>query len=331
MPGFGANAELGIHKQNSFMSAGVNSLEWTKVPFASQDFNYEFAELTDDSIQFGYEEPDRVTGIAGVTGTITANVHPIAVGEFIAGAFGISSSTASGSAFIHTFNPQTTTFDDKCSLQPYAFLVDQGEAGVNSKYLLYNCFINNWELSLSAGAYLRSTFNIVGQRAELIASSGNNPADYPSGIKPLIWSACSISIGGAAVQRYADFKLSFNNNIATQDRIAGAKDHTFFFREGFRQFGRFTGTMDMAQADWLKVKNETEGPLVIHITGASSIDGANMKEYLEINIPRFVFTKHPLGVSGPGIVTVAMEGRAMFHAGSGTICTVTLVNTQASY
>jgi len=327
MPGFGANAALSIFKQNSFWSA-VGSATWQKLPFATQDFNYEFAELTDDSIQFGYDEPDRVTGIACVTGQIVANVHPIAIGNIISGVFGITSTQAAGSGYEHTFNPQTATFDENVSLQPYAFQIDQGEAAVNSSYIAYNCFLNNWELSLAAGQYLRSTINIVGQRAELIEKSP--PANYPAGIKPMLWSGCSISIGSVGVQRYADFRLTFNNGIAAQDRIAGAKDHTFFFREGFRQFGRMTGTMDMSMADWLSVKNETELPLVIFCKGASSIS-SGYDESLKIDIPRFVFTKHPLGVSGPGIVTVAMEGRAMFSSTSGTICTVTLVNTQATY
>jgi hypothetical protein len=255
-------------------------------------------------------------------------VHPLAIGQVLNGVFGISSSDAAGSAYAHTFNPQTTAFDANVSLQPFCFQIDQGESSVNSAYMLYNCFLNNWELSLAAGQYLRSTINVVGQRAELIEKS--TPSNYPAGIKPMLWSGCSISIGGAAVQRYADFRLTFNNNIATQDRIAGAKDHTFFFREGFRQFGRMTGTMDMAMDDWLKVKNETEGRLVIFCKGASSVS-SGYDESLTIDIPRFVFTKHPLGVSGPGIVTVAMEGRAMFSSTSGTICTVTLVNTQATY
>lgn len=320
MPAFGSNAKLFVTLQNSF-GTPTDVGSWHTVPFASHDFNFTFGELVDDSIFSRYDEADRVTGISGVEGSITANVHPYAIGPFIRGCFGIYSASGAG-PYTHVFNPQTSAFGAEHSLPPYAFQVDQGESGVTSAYLLGDCFINQWELSLSAGAFLRSTFNIMGKTATLITKTAA-PVEWPATIKPLIWSATSISIGGAAVQRYADFTLTFNNNIGMQDRIAGAKEHTFFFRDGFRQFGRFSGTMDVAMTDWLNVKNETEVQLILF--SSNSIDT------LKVDIPRFVFTSHPLGVSGPGIVTISVEGRAMYSTDSGTIATVTLTNTFADY
>jgi len=200
--------------------------------------------------------------------------------------------------------------------------VDQGEAGVSSAYLLGDCFVNQLEFNLSAGAYLRATASIVGKTATLMTKTAA-PVEWASTIKPLLWSATSISIGGAAVQRYADITFTFNNNIGMQDRIAGAKEHTFFFRDGFRQFGRMSGTMDVSMTDWLNVKNETEVRLFMF--ASNSIDT------LLIDLPRFVFTAHPIGVPGPGIVTISVEGRAMYSTDSGTIATVTLTNTFADY
>lgn len=319
MPAFGSNAKLSICAQSAFGSSAPSS--WFQVPFASHDLTFTFDELTDDSIFSRYDEADRVTGISGVAGAIQANVHPYAIGHFLRACFGVYSVSGAG-PYVHEFHPQTTTFDANVSLPPYSFQVDQGEANVTSAYFLTDCFVNQWEVSLSAGAYLRSTFNIVGKSAAL-GTKAPPPEEWPATIKPIMWSATSISIGGAAVQRYADISLTFNNNIGMQDRIAGAKEHTFFMRDGFRQFGRFSGTMDVAMADWLNVKNETESRLFVF--ASNSIDT------LMIDLPRFVFTSHPLAVAGPGIVTIAIEGRAMYSTDSGTIATVTLTNTLASY
>jgi hypothetical protein len=321
MPGFGSNAQVSINKQNSF---GTAATSWFKVPFASEDFNFTYGELTDDSIQGRFDEPDRVTGIAGVQGNITANFDPLVSGHFIRACFGLNYSCTSGTGPVYTwkFNPATANFDAaNCTLPPYSFQIDQGESNVSSSFLLQDCFVNNWELSLAAGAYLRNTFSIVGVSAALIVKSA--APNYAVTPRPLIWSAASISIGGAAVQRFQDFKLSFNNNIGTQDRIAGSKTHTYFWRDGFRQFGRFTATADMAQADWLAMKNETEQRLLINVLGAGA------SEYVTVDIPRFVYTAHPLGVSGPGMVTISLEGRAMYSTTSNTIATVTLSNTMA--
>ena len=205
--------------------------------------------------------------------------------------------------------------------------MDQGETGVNSAYQVYDCFVNNLEYSLAAGGYLRGVYTIVGKNAELITKS-TSVIDAGVAPRPFLWSSTSIHIGGAGVTRFSDIKFAFNNNLGTQDRIAGVKAHTYFFRDGFRQFGRMTATADLAMADWLNVKNETEARLVVHCVGATGIS-SGYNEAFTIDIPRFVYTAHPLGVSGAGMVTVALEGRGMYHTPSGTICTVTLINTMA--
>lgn len=327
MPAFGSNAKFSITKQNSFDgSSAPNS--WYKVPFASQDFNFSYDELTDDSIQARYDWSDRVTGIAGTAGTMEANIHPLVTGHFLRGLFGISSSQAVGSGFLHTFNPQTTTFDANVSLPPYALQVDQGEASVTSAYLLSDCFFNTGDISLAAGQYLRGRWGVVGKNATLMTKAPG--PDWPTGVKPFVWSSVSLSFGGAASQKFADITFAFNNNIGMQDRIAGSKTHTFYMRDGFREFGRITGTMDVSMTDWLNVKNETEMRVVLFALGVTSIS-SGVNEYLQIDIPRFVYTAHPLGVSGPGIVTIGVEGRAMYHSGSGTIATITLQNTLSTY
>jgi len=323
MPGFGASAKLGISRQNSFGTAATSLFGF---PFASQDLNYTWAELTDDSITGRPDWSDRVTGISGLAGTVTANFHPLAHGWFLRSCFGSCVDSAIGSGFTHTYNPATANFDVNATIPPITMYVDQGETGASSGYQFYDCFVNQAELSLSAGGYLRGAYTILGKNAGLITKP--TVIDFPSGAKPLLWSSTSVAIAGAAVTRWSDFKLTMNNNIATQDRIAGAKAHTYYFRDGFREFGKLTATADMAMADWLNVKNESEVTLVINFAGTSISSGVN--EFFKIDIPRFVWTAHPVGVSGPGMVTVALEGRAMYLSTSNTIMTLTLQNTIAN-
>jgi hypothetical protein len=324
MPGFGSGAVLGVSRQNSYGTA-LNS--YYKMPFANHDFNYGYSELTDDSITGKPDWSDRTTGIAGVTGNITANFHPLAHGHLMRSCFGWMVSSAVGSGFTHTFNPATQNFDAGNTLPPLTIYVDQGESQVSSAYQLSDCMVNQAELSLAAGQYLRATYSIIGKTAVLMTKQAI--ADWPQGIKPLLWSAASIHWGGAAVTRFQDFRLTLSNNIGMQDRIAGAKTHTYFFRDGFREFGKLSATADMAMTDWLAVKNETEGRLAISFLGVTSIS-SGVNEFFTMDFPRFVWTAHPIGVNGAGVVTVTLEGRAMYSTTSSTIATFTLQNTMAN-
>lgn len=325
MPAFGSGAKLGLTHQASMGATDPGS--WRTVPFASHDLTYDVADLVDDSITGEVDEPDRVTGMSGITGSFQANINPLAVGYYLYGLCGHSSGSAAGQAYKHVFRPSSGNFGDKNTLPPFAFQINAAETGVSSAYLLQDCFFNTGEISITAGGYLRGTWGIVGKSGLLQTIEA--PVDYPTGVKPLKWASASVSIAGAAVQRYHDLKITLNNNIGMQDRLDGTSEHSFFFREGFRQ-NRFSGTVDLAMADWLKMKNETEGALVVTFGGATSIS-SGYNEYLEISMPRFVFTKVPINISGTGIVTVAVEGRGMYLATS--LCSVqfTLQNTWASY
>lgn len=324
MPGFGSNAVLAVTRQNSFGGSVVTS--WHKCSFANHGLDFRYAELEDDSILGRYDAPDRVTGIAAVTGAIEGNFNPIAYGHFLRGVFGVYSVTALGSGYQHIFRPQTAAFGNEHSLPPYSFYIDQGEAGVNSGYLATDCFINGMELAVNAPEYARARFDILGKTASVVAKV--TPFDHGT-FKPFVWASGSLQIFGAANARYENIRVAFNNNVTGQNRIAGAKEHTYFFRDGFRGFGIFTGTADIAQADWTRVKSETEGAFTLNLAGISISSG--VVETLRVELPRVVITTHPLGVSGPGIVTVEIAGRAMYSTGSGLVAQVTLINTLASY
>lgn len=326
MPGFGSNAIFSVCRQNSMGATAPSS--WWNIPFASGNIPHSFGELQDDSIQGRPFEPDLVRGIGGFQGDIEFNLFPLPVGHFLRGLFGGYAVSALGSGFLHTFNPATVAWSPECSLPPYAFQLDTGEPSVNSAYLYQDGFINTMDLSLAAAGYARTRFGVMGKSNTLLTKAPG-AAINPTGAVPLNWSAASLHLGGTAVQRFANLRFAYDNKIAAQDRIAGSMNHTFFFRDGF-QAVRISGTIDVAQADWLDFYNATEKRLVMSILGVTSIS-SGVNEYFMVDVPRFKYTSYPVGVSGPGIVTVNFEGRAQYHSGSGTGITVTMVNTFPSY
>lgn len=327
MPGFGSSAIFSVCRQNSMGASAPSS--FYQFPAARFGLPFTFGDLTDDSIRSTPDLPDRVRGIGGFAGDIEHNLFPLVAGFFLRGLFGVASAEAVGSGFLHTFNPATAAWSPECTLPPYAFRLDPGEPSVNSAYQYLDAFVNGAEISLDAAGYMRTRWSILGKSMELLTKA---PGDVlnPTGAAPLVWSSASLSIGGAAVERFSNFRLGFDNRVAAQDRIAGAVEHTYFFRDGFRDFGRFSGTIDLAQADWLDFKNATEKRLVLNVQGVTSIS-SGVNEFIRIDIPRLVYTAYPVRVDGAGIVSVAVEGRAQYSQGSGTACTVTLCNTFPSY
>lgn len=327
MPGFGSSALLSICRQNSMGATAPSS--WYQIPFARKGFPFTFGDLQDDSIRSTPDLPDQVRGIGGFAGDVEHNAFPLVMGFFLRGLFGVASAEAVGSGFLHTFNPATAAWSPECTLPPVAFQFDPGEPSVNSAYLYQDAFINGAEISLDAAGYLRSRWSILGKSMTLLTKAPG-VALNPGGAAPLVWSAASVSIGGTAVQRFSNFRLAFDNKVTPQDRIAGALEHTYFFRDGFRDFGRLSGTIDIAQADWLDFKAATEKRLVLNFLGVTSIS-SGVNEFLRIDIPRFKYTAYPIRVDGAGIVQVNVEGRAQYSQGSGTVCTITLCNTFPSY
>lgn len=328
MPGFGSDSFLAICKQNSLGATAPSSF-WS-VPFANHTFDANPDELLDDSITGNPDEPDRVLGYSRTTGNVVMNLNPLVLGHFLRGVTGYNTVTPVGSGFMHKFVPRSGQWSPECSLPPYAFLVYQGDSGVNSAYQYKDAFINTFELSIESGKYVRGTFGVLGKDAEYAPASRG--VDMAGGVatKPFQWSAVSLSINGTGVARFRNLRFSFDNKIAGVERLNASKSLAFFFRDGFRSMGRFSGEMDLNTADWAAMKAETEYPLFVNMIGVTTIS-SGVNEYFKLEIPRFKVTKYPTAVPGPGIVTVTVEGKAEYHAGSGCAAAFTLQNTFAAY
>lgn len=326
MPGgYGSNAFVAICRQNSLGATAPTS--WYPVPFARAGIRTVIDELQDDSITGYADEPDRTLGYTRVNGPIEGNVDPLALGFLLKGLFGTiaSSAVSSGSsAFQHVYEPRSGDFMPTATLPPYAFQVYQGETGVSSSFLFLDCFVNQLDLSIAPNQYLRGTWGIVGKDSSLITKAA--PPAWPSAVKKFNWSAVSVSIAGAGVARYRDLRFSFDNRIGMQDRINASRAPASFFRDGFRSFGRFQGTMDIAVSDWLNRKNETEQAVSIYIAGVTSIN-SGVNEFLKLDYSRGKIIDIDESIAGPGLVTVTVGWKGEFNVSSLTPVRVTLQNT----
>ena len=74
----------------------------------------------------------------------------------------------------------------------------------------------------------------------------------------------------------------------------------------------------------------SEYPLRITFTGPAISATPTNNAVFDINMPSFRYTAYPTNVGGPGRISIPFQGRAMWNAGSGTACTITLVNTKTT-
>lgn len=323
MPGgYGSNAFVAICRQNSLGATAPTS--WYPVPFARSGIVTQIDELQDDSITGYADEPDRTLGFTRVNGPIEGNIDPLAVGFLLKGLFGTIASSAVGSGFQHVFDVRSGDWSPVSTLPPYAFQVFQGETGVSSSFLFLDCFVNQLDLSIAPNQYLRGVWGITGKDSSLLTKAA--PPAWPSGVKKFNWSAVSVTIAGAGVARYRDLRFSFDNKIAAQDRINASRAPASFFRDGFRMFGRFQGTMDVAQSDWLNMKNETEQAVSVYIAGVTSIS-SGVNEFLKIDYSRGKIINVDESIAGPGIITLTVNWKGEFNVGSLTPARITLQNT----
>ncbi len=323
MPGgYGSNAFVAICRQNSLGATAPTS--WYAVPFARSGVRTVIDEMQDDSITGYADEPDRTLGFTRVQGPIEGNVDPLVLGFLLRGLFGTIASSAVGSGFQHVYEVRSGDWSPVSTLPPYAFQVYQGETGVSSSFQFIDCFVNQLDLSIAPNQYLRGVWGIVGKDSSLITKAA--PPAWPNAVKKFNWSAVSVSIAGAGVSRYRDLRFSFDNKIGMQDRINASKSPASFFRDGFRMFGRFQGTMDVAVSDWLNMKNETEQAVSVYIAGVTSIS-SGVNEFLKLDYSRGKIINVDESVAGPGLITLTVNWKGEFNASSLTPVRVTLQNT----
>jgi len=114
-----------------------------------------------------------------------------------------------------------------------------------------------------------------------------------------------------------------------QDRINASRAPASFFRDGFRMFGRFQGTMDVAQSDWLNMKNETEQNVTAYIAGVTSIS-SGVNEFLKLEYTRAKVLSVDESIAGPGLITLTVNWKGEFNVNSLTPVRITLQNTMGA-
>ena len=269
----------------------------------------------------GFHEPDDYAGLFRSAGPTVMDGNAVSIGHLLKAVFNNASASVvqSGSLFTMNFTTTKSEFADGVPRQPYTLEVNRD---VTSSFQYSGAIANRLTLALAPNQGLRTTVEWIAKSRALIAKT--TPTFPASPSAPFTFDTASISLGGSATARIEALTLTVDNRL---EGIAALNNSTAIarVRSAGPQMIKVSGTLDFIdvteEEDFI---NQTERALQLNLTRANSFA-------LLIDIPRFVYTAFPVGMSGPGRQTVAFEGTARYLASSLSAIGVQLTTTKSNY
>lgn len=319
----GQLAHLGVKKESTW-GTPLGADDYLK--FSSETLTLAIEELISASLSANREEPDSFEGLGGIAGDTTHEVHPDEVGYLLHSFCASSSSSNPGTAaYQHVFLPSDTPFSSVCDVQPYTIEVERNTA---SAFQFSGMAVNTLAFAFGVGSkILNLTASWLGKDVANIAKTSPT---MPT-TEPFRWNQAVISIGGSSAAYLETCNWTLENGLIAVPLLDNTKRVSSIMGDTFRS-GTIAPTIDIGQgalADWVRFTGWTTAAWGITFTGASIESGQAYT--LQFEFPKVLYTAFPIGVAGPGRVTVGASGKIKYDSAAGHAFRVTLKNAKASY
>lgn len=279
-----------------------------------------------------FDEEETYNGLVSVGGNVSMEVHPLTIGYMLRSAFDATSTSVGSTGAnawyniagshqswrVHQFIAKQTTYQvgSGSDLPCLTFEVFRGPStSVGTAFLYYNCCANAMELSVQAGQLMGASFDFIGReygRKAQQTPAFNTPAAF-------VWAQSSVSVNGVGKAHFESLTVRLNNALEPFPRLDGKYRNSIIRRTGFRTV-EISGSLTFSDdTDYDLFTQGSESNLTVTFTLPTS-------EMLVIRAPAFRYTAFAPNLGGPGRVAVGFNGRAMWHAGSGTPLEVLLFN-----
>jgi len=223
-------------------------------------------------------------------------------------------------AYKHIFTPMQTLAEEfgggskDTPLWPYTFEVfrDEGQS-----YQFLGCVVNTMGLSFSTtDKILKANLGIIAGNAGYVDKTGN-ALEVTS---PFVWKDAKIYLGGVTepTHRYNDlesFALNWDNKCIAKYALNNTATPRKIIRTGYREIPiSFTVDFtDKTEYDYFLSGEERQ--MRILFTGAKITgDVAETPFSLQFDIPKLRYLAWPVGMGGPGRMSVAVTGKAKFDS-----------------
>jgi hypothetical protein len=309
---YGFAGHIGLARETTWGTA-VAATDYIEA--YSEDISTTIDRFATRNIFSGYYEPDDSPGVHHHEGSISAPGFPHALGYFLTGVCGQSSTaTVSGSFYTATFEPRQSDVSSTNPLNPFTFEVFRD---VTSAQQYDGAQISALSMSIAPNQDLRMSASIMAKATRNIAAT---TASYPTApTQPFIFTTASLSIGGVAEALVENLTINIDNQLEGVPALNNDDDISRIRRTGAPTVG-VSGTVDFLNINkYQDFVNQTEVAMVLDFTVANSY-------FLTLDMPRVVYTAFPLGMSGAERLTVSFEGKARYSVTSATAIRATLTS-----
>jgi len=317
--GYGIGGYLSISKQTAF---GTPTASPVYIPFVSESLVENKNYLQIENLKNLYDTPDDLEGINNVTGDIVFEPHPIYLGHFLRACMGANpTSTLATSAYVHEFLPTQTEFAENCTLPPYTIQIFKN---VGSAYQITDAQMHTLAIELTAGEIIKCTASVHGRAYAKVAKA------TPSYITadPYAWNTASLAVDGVANSVFESATITIENPIEGIAALDASTNEARLLRSDFR---KITVTGDQSfenQAQEAEFRDGAQQRFLFTMKGAAI--GAKFQT-LTIDLPKVRYQTFEYPIGGPGRITAAYDGKAVYDTTSSYAARVTLTNTLAAY
>ena len=171
---------------------------------------------------------DYAQGPRDVTGTLTLNTQNFRIPFW---AIGSNVDAASGTNVLHTATQINTdvrqsAFTSGALNPPISFTLEDSKqatgTGRNFVRTVNGCVPNSTTISVAQGEKVKTEVGYIGQT--LTVSSGATTSITQDTVKPYLWSAASLTLGGSSITTSKDINLEINQNLKAPHYLDGSRD-----------------------------------------------------------------------------------------------------------
>lgn len=318
--GSGLDAQVGFGEETGY---NVYQAPTRFLPFDQESIEPTVEQLRQAGIDGRYPVASRArTVVKGAAGSITLPLTTLGCGFLFGQALGnVVTNTVASGHFSHVITPAANGPRGK------SLTVQVGrpaEDGVIHPFSFVGGKVMEWAVAASVDEL--ATLELTMDFASVDTTQTLATATIPAALRNYAWMDAALVIGGSA-QVVSSASVRGTNGLDVNNLALGNTRKEPEPAEA----GAITGELEAWFEDLVAFNAWREGTqlanLVLTLTGQDEVV-AGTKYSLEITVPAIEYTGVSVPVSGPAQVRQAAQWRAL--KGSGAICTVTVVTSEAT-
>ncbi len=321
---YGQNASLAIGFQSatSTNQFRMPTLQW--LPLLSESVSVEQPPLVEQNMHGVFDEGNLHSGPITISGELSVEASPLAVGLLFQSVLGNSYSVrSSNNYYVHLFSPKNQDHNSKFVNHPLA--IYKHFHGDSKARVFYDMVASSLELSVANGEFLKLKLGMLGGRFK-----DTNPVSVTYNYdKPLSWQQAKCNINNDLYGDFTQLSIQLDENLEVLHTLDGGKYPSRIQRSGFRTISLQGSARFDNDREYVAFLNQERRSFSLEFESGVTLSG-DVKESVQISLPEIQYVELKPTISGPGPLETEFSAKAIRQANGNSI-NITLVNTHAPY